>query len=115
MPLNSSVSENGEITITSGDRLTVESAADFSRILNESLQASDQVNVVFDAELVMDITAVQAICSACKSAAKSGKTLYYTGDLPAALTDLIASSGAERRGNCKHNNDSTCIWFGGAS
>ena len=48
MPLNSSVRESGEIIVTSGDRLTIETAADFSRIVSEALEASNSVSVEFE-------------------------------------------------------------------
>lgn len=113
MPLNSSVRENGEIIVTSGDRLTIENAAEFSRILREALEASKNVAIEFDPAVEIDITGVQLLCSACKSAAEGGRTFSYHGPQPEALAGIISSSGAERRAVCKHNNDSTCIWFGG--
>lgn len=114
MPLNSSVRENGEIIVTSGDRLTIENAAEFQRIVREALEASDTVAIEFEPHVEIDITGVQILCSACKSAAQSGKTLLYHGLLPQALADIVDSSGAMRSAACKHNNESTCIWFGGA-
>ncbi|MDD2365275.1 MAG: hypothetical protein PHN84_03855 [Desulfuromonadaceae bacterium] len=115
MPLNSSVRENGSIVITSGDRLTIENASDFSRIVSESLHSSSSVLIEFDSSVEIDITGVQILCSACKSAANSGKIFSYQGVRPKALDDVIANSGAERHAFCKHNNDSTCIWFGGSN
>lgn len=115
MPLNSSVRENGEIIITSGTRLTIENAAEFSRITREALEASRNVSIEFEPDVDIDITGVQILCSACKSAAESNAAFSYHGLQPQALADIIAMSGAERHAVCKHNNDSTCIWFGGAS
>jgi anti-anti-sigma regulatory factor len=114
MPLNSSVRENGEIVVTSGDRLTIENAAEFSRIVKEALDATDIVAVEFEPEVEIDITGVQTLCSACKSAANSGKIFTYHGPQPQTLTDIIITCGAERSATCKHNNNHTCIWFGGA-
>lgn len=115
MPLNSSVRENGNIIVTSGARLTIENAAEFSRILREALEASRTVALEFEPEVEIDITGVQVLCSACKSAAESGKTFSYHGLRPQAMADIITSSGAERNSVCKHNNNSTCIWFGGVN
>lgn len=115
MPLNSSVRENGAIIITSGDRLTIETAAEFSRIVREALEASVNVAVEFEQAVEIDVTGVQIFCSACKSAASSGKIFSYQGLLPQGFTDLITISGAERHAVCKHNNDATCIWFGGTN
>lgn len=114
MPLNSSVRENGEIIVTSGGRLTIENAAEFSRILREALEASKKVAIEFEPDVEIDITGIQILCSACKSAAQADSILSYHGPQPQALADVIASSGAERNAICKFNNNSNCSWFGGA-
>ena len=113
MSLNSSVRENGEIIITSGDRLTIENAAVFLRIVREALETSNNVAIEFEPSVEIDITGVQILCSACKSAAVSGKTFSFHPPRPQALEDIVTSCGAERHAVCKHNNDSACIWFGG--
>ncbi|MHB8056841.1 MAG: STAS domain-containing protein [Desulfuromonadaceae bacterium] len=115
MALNSSCRADGEIIITSGDRLTIENAADFARIIREALEASHNVALEFKPTVEIDITGVQILCSACKSAATGGAILSYKGPRPQGLADMTAASGAERNAVCKHNNDSSCIWFGGAS
>lgn len=115
MQLNSSVSENGDTIVTSGVRLTIETAGDFSKILRESLETSNNVVLEFDTEVEIDITAIQILCSACKSAASSGKTLSFSGLRPQSLLDLITISGVGRNAICKYNNNSTCIWFGGTN
>ena len=115
MSLNSSIRENGETIVTSGDRLTIENAAEFSRIMGEALEASTKVAIEFEPAVEIDITGVQILCSACKSASKSGKTFSFNGPQPQTLTDIITTCGAERHAVCKHNNDSTCIWFGGVN
>ena len=114
MALNSSCRENGEIIITSGDRLTVENAAVFLQLVREALEASASVAVEFEPEAEIDITGVQILCSACKSAAAGGKSFSYHGPQPQGLADTVSACGAERHAVCKHNNDSNCIWFGGA-
>jgi len=114
MPLNSSVQENGDIIIAVNDNLTIENAADFARLARESLGAAASVIVEFGESVAMDITGVQILCSACKSAAAGGKAFLCQGLLPQGLAEIITASGAERRAACKHYNDSNCIWFGGA-
>ena len=115
MSLNSSVRENGETIITSGERLTIENAAEFSRIIRDALEASHLVAIEFEPAVEIDITCVQILCSACKSAANSGKVFSYHGPQPHSLADIITRCGAERHSVCKHNNGSTCIWFGGVN
>jgi anti-anti-sigma regulatory factor len=110
--LNSSGQDNGEIVISSGKRLTIETAADFTQRIRKGLSAAGSVAVVFDADVELDITALQVLCSACRTAAAEGKTFSYRGGQPKALADLIAACGAGFHGPCKNNNDSICIWFG---
>ena len=115
MALNSSCRANGEIIITSGARLTVENAAEFARIIREALEASNNVVLEFEPAAEIDITGVQILCSACKSAASTGNTFTYHGPQPQALEDIITACGAGRHAVCKHNNNSICIWFGGTN
>lgn len=114
MALNSSCRENGEIIITSGDRLTIENASEFALIVREALDASKNVAIEFESGVEIDITGLQVLCSACKTAAAGDKVFSYRGQQPESLAALISESGAERQTFCKHNNDSTCIWFGGS-
>jgi anti-anti-sigma regulatory factor len=115
MPLNSSIRENGEIIVTSGERLTIENASEFLCIVKEALEASLNVSIEFEPAVEIDITGVQILCSACKNAAGSGKKFTFRGPQPQAMADIIFSSGAERHTVCKHNNNTNCIWFGGAN
>lgn len=113
MSSNSSALESGEIIITSGDRLSVENAAVFLQHVREALQVSKNVTVEFEPEVEIDITGVQVICAACRSAAANGKTFSYKGPPPRGLSEIIAACGGEHHAaTCKHIKDSTCIWFG---
>ncbi len=113
MALTSVCRENGEIVITSGDRLTIENAAEFARLIREGMETAHQVRVEFEAECELDITGLQVLCSACKTAAAHGKVFLCSGQRSQALVDMIESCGAARHAVCKQNNNSTCIWFGG--
>lgn len=115
MPMTSSCRENGEIIISSGSRLTIDSIADFVALVREGLHQSNRVAIEFEPEMDIDVTGIQAVCSACKSAAAEGKVFSYYGQLPQALTDMISICGTGRNSICKQNNDSTCLWFGGAT
>jgi anti-anti-sigma regulatory factor len=113
MALNSLCRENVEIIISSGDRLTIENAGVFLQLAREALEVSKSVLVEFEPDVVFDITGLQIICSACKSAAAGGKSFWYRGPQPQGLADIINACGAERHAVCKYNYDSDCIWFGG--
>ena len=111
--LGSSRQKSGEILITSGGRLTIEDTAEFAQLIQAGLAEAQAVSVQFDSDLVADITVLQVLCSACKTAASGGKSFFCHGAIPKALVDLVAAAGAERHGKCKQNNDGLCPWFGG--
>lgn len=113
MALNSSYRENGSIVITSGDRLTIETAAAFARLVREALETVPHVELEFEAAVAMDITGLQIICSACRTASSGGRSFTFRGGKPQGLIDIITLCGAERHALCRHANDSDCIWFGG--
>ena len=106
---------DGESIISSGSRLTIENASDFLNIIREGFESSDRIAIDFEPSVEIDITGLQLLCSACRSAAGAGKTFFYKGLQPQALTDIIKLCGAERNSACKQNSDSTCIWFGGVN
>ena len=114
MALTRTCRENGEILITSGDRLTIENAAAFMLLLREGLEESQFVSLEFEDGVEVDITGLQLICSACRTAVACDKTFASHGPLPLALEKIIAASGAQRSAVCKHNLNLNCIWFGGA-
>jgi anti-anti-sigma regulatory factor len=114
MTLTSTCRESGEIVITSGRRLTIETAADFMRLLREGLEASQHVSIELDPAVEFDLTGIQLFCSVCKTAAAQGKIFSYNGLRPQALEDMVEACGAQRHAACKQNQNSNCLWFGGA-
>lgn len=113
MALARSCNKDDSITIQSGESLTIENAAELALMIRESLEQSHCVEIQFDPNLEMDITALQILCSGCKTAAVTNKVLSFSGARPEVLGALITASGSERHAICKHNNNSVCIWFGG--
>jgi len=113
--LSSSPQKKGMILINSGERLTIENTAEFAQLIREGLSdaKSKSVAVQFDPNLEIDITVLQVLCSACKTAATKDKVFSCLGEIPKSLIDLVAAAGAEHHGECKQNNDSLCLWFGG--
>jgi anti-anti-sigma regulatory factor len=107
--------EDGSIIISSGGDLTIANAALFVGCIWDALATSRQVVIEFDADVEVDVTTLQVLCSACKTAAATGRTLAHQGPGTKSLRRLSATAGAERLDRCRHNNDNPCIWFGGIS
>lgn len=115
MKIVKSVSSNGaDATVTMGGSLGIEDAAELHRALSEAL--ADAPLVVLDAQhlYVLDMTILQTLCSACKSAAAAGRTIRFEGGPPDCMKSLNREIGAHMGSPCPKNNDQPCIFFGGA-
>lgn len=111
--LSSSRQQDGHTLINSGERLSIENMAEFARRILEGMADADTVAVQLDANLEADITVLQVLCSACKTAAAKGKVFVCHGEIPAAVNDLVVAAGLERQGKCSYNKNRGCLWFGG--
>lgn len=107
------VSEGTVVTVAISGTLTIEAAAELRRVLGEALAEAPEV--VLDAGRLegLDLPILQAICSACKTAAATGRRLLAAGPLPGCVKRLNDGIGAHMASPCRHNNDHYCMWFGG--
>ncbi len=108
-----STPQDTEKVISSGDRLTIETIAEYAQLLSQSLAEAETVVIEFKTEVELDITALQVFCSACRMATAQGKKFMHRGPTPKALIDLSATAGAERHTPCSYNNEFCFRQFGG--
>jgi hypothetical protein len=104
-----------ESVVSSGDRLTIETIGDFIQSLRQGLNEARTVLVEFNPDVELDMTALQVLCSACKTAAAEGKNFKYRGLFPQALQELSVAAGAERHEHCSIDNTSCFRQLGGAT
>ncbi len=100
--------QDEEIVISSGDRLTIENIADLVQRILAGLVGASTVVIDFKPNLEMDITALQVLCSACKTASAEGKQFVYRGPLPELLLELASvteSTNSAPRGD----NGTSCF------
>jgi hypothetical protein len=103
-----------ERVIASGDLLTIETIAAFVQQIREGLAEADAVVIEFQQDIVLDITALQAFCSACRAATAAGKKFGFRGPLPETLVQFAMTAGSERHESCANNNMSCFRQFGGS-
>ena len=102
-----------ELIISSGEKLTIETTAEFVELIRKGLAEASTIVIEFSPDLDLDITGLQVFCSACKAATALGKKFIHRGPLPKALRDLAAAVGSERHEHCANNNMSCFRKFGG--
>lgn len=101
-------------TVTLSGSLTIEAVAELRQVLDEAL--SEAPTVLLDARQLeeLDISILQTICSACKTAAATKRRFLPEGELPVCMKTLNGGIGAHMASSCRQNNNEPCIWFGGA-
>ena len=108
------MSDNGELaTVMVGETLTIETCAEFKQALSNALDTARQV--VLDAHLLqqVDITSLQLICSACRSASSRNSSITFGDYIPSCYEALRAVIGANQSTPCNNNRMGSCIWGGG--
>ncbi len=103
----------GATVVLTGE-LNIETAAELQRTLRGAFSEFPLVSL--DARQLegLDVSILQTICSACKSAAASGRRFVLEGELPACMKALAGDIGAHRESPCRQNNSEPCLFLRGA-
>ena len=93
--------------------LTIENAAVIRKKLIAALIKEDALKVCIDADAAVDISFLQLLCSAHRTASKLGKS--FTLGCAASGNFLKAGAGAGyfRKRGCAREREETCLWTGG--
>lgn len=92
----------------SGD-LTIRRIAELKGEVLEALRHGD-VLICIDAEAQFDLSFLQLLCAAHRTAQREGKSLQLHPDLPASFGELLKSAGFFRHVGCSEDKDDSCIW-----
>lgn len=94
--------------------LGIEQAAGLHRALSDALAEASRV--VLDARELedLDLSILQVLCSACKTAASRKRCFVVEDGIPDCMKTLNNGIGAHMVLPCRQNNNEPCICFGGA-
>lgn len=102
--------DKGLLTLQ-GD-LTIRSATEIKALLIKALVESDQVSVNFDGVSEVDVTCLQLLCSAHRSATRLNKRFLFTGvNRPDAFLALVEAAGFARSMGCSLDCGKSCLWM----
>lgn len=112
--IEKSLAEDGKtVVVKVTGRMGIEVIAELHHTVLVALCEAEKVQLDCSEVEEMDITALQILCSACKTAAVQKRLFTSLGEQPECLGRLAKESGVHRNGICKHNADQICSWFGG--
>jgi anti-anti-sigma regulatory factor len=110
MPIDVHVEQAGEVVlVTVGGDLTVSNIAPVREALLAAFAASRHVGLEISAVREADVSCLQLLCAAFRTALAEGKELTLLNwDLPKPLRALARDAGFERRAGCP---PSCGCWF----
>jgi len=112
--ITKSVAPDGSsATVTISGVLKIDAAAELRHVLGEALAEAPRVLLDVGQLEDIDLTILQTVCSACKSAAARKSVFLFEGELPDCMTAFNSGIGAYKGSSCRQNNDEPCTWLGG--
>lgn len=105
--------DGNSITVNLAGVISIENVTQLHSALIDALSASKQVVLDVGKVEAIDMTTMQIFCSACKTAAANNLAFLVKGDYPDCMKTFSSDIGAQTGIDCPHNNNVTCICFGG--
>lgn len=106
--------ENNAATLWLDGDLTIERAAELLDVCRQALAASDDISVAFDEVGAVDLSCLQLLCSAHRTAVLQGKQFCFADERPDFLSEAAERAGFIRKGKCQMNPERyDCLWLGG--
>lgn len=105
---------NNSGTLRLDGDLTIERAAELLDVCRRALEACDRIAVEFDEVCAVDLSCLQLLCSAHRTAVAQDKQFFFAGKRPAFLSEVGGVAGFIRKQKCQMNPDrQDCLWLGG--
>lgn len=104
---------NGKAFLKPGCDLTVARAGEFKDALVSSLAKAQEIEINLEGVANIDLSCLQVMCAAHRSAAKEGKSLIIKDPTLAAFVDAKELAGFNYTKPCRHVSTGDCLWIDG--
>ncbi|PKN17411.1 MAG: hypothetical protein CVU71_16705 [Deltaproteobacteria bacterium HGW-Deltaproteobacteria-6] len=91
--------------------LTLEHIRQLHEDLQSSMENVRELDVDISGAVETDLSFLQLLCSAHRTAVKTGKTLHLTGDIPEVVRQAMEDNGYSRQNSCGLDAGQTCLWM----
>ncbi|GLI39777.1 STAS domain-containing protein [Geobacter hydrogenophilus] len=105
--------ENATLVLKVNGELTIPFAGEFSAALLDAFDAAGRVRVNLEGVSAVDITGLQLLCSAHRSAYGREKGFGVEGLTNPILDEAACLAGFRRHVGCAVDVGKSCIWIGG--
>ena len=93
--------------------LTIENASAIRKKLISMLIREDKTVVCIDSDVPVDLSFLQLLCSAHRTASNLGKSLTLRHQSSGYFPAAVENAAYNRRKGCVHDRYGTCLWAGG--
>lgn len=100
--------DGGELIL--GGALTIENASAIRKQLIKTLIRTDEMVVSVDADALVDISFLQLLCSAHRTASNLGKALTLRPLPSDNFLVAVENAGFTRKRGCSCSRESDCLW-----
>ena len=94
-------------------RLAIDTTPELLALLREQLPTASKTRLNVAALTDIDLSGMQLICSACRTAQEKGHSFNFSASLAPCVQEAISVVGLQRHTTCKHTIDQPCLWCGG--
>ncbi len=109
MDMKKKVASKTEVVTFSGD-LTIENAQELQKILLAAMDNAAELLLTFENVTATDLTFVQLLCSAHRTAVRSDKIMKLASPRPEVLMAAVRETGFIREKGCILDTQASCIW-----
>lgn len=102
-------SPKNEVVKFNGD-LTIENAQELHRLLLAALDNHKEISLFFEEVTAVDLSFVQLLCAAHRTAVRADKILKLADPRPEVLKTAVRETGFIRETGCALDSQGSCIW-----
>lgn len=112
--ISHTLSNDGTVLqIALNGRLCIDTTPELLELLRTTLPTAQKVRLDVSNLAEIDLTGMQLICSACRTALVDKHSFNFSGSLAPCIQEAISTVGLQRHTVCKHDANLPCIWCGG--
>ena len=97
--------------LTMTGRLTIEHSREVSKALRKALKDTRKLELEIEKIEDIDLSCIQLLCSAFKTATASKKRISIKGTAPKCFQEAVLEAGFYRQEGCSFGNDDDCFWL----
>lgn len=103
----------GRALVSLDGELTVARAAEIRDSLVRAIDSADSIEINLDKVTGMDLSCLQLLCSAHRTAAGKGKVLAINDQSSPAFLEARRNAGFIYSKQCRYVSTNDCFWVGG--